>query len=345
VIKWGIIGTGKIAYDVGFAIQAQASCQMVAVGSRKIENAEKYARRLKLTAYYDDYDRVLGRDDVDIVYIATPNALHADLIEKALRQGKHVLCEKPMTLRAHRLRQLKELATQRRLFLMEAMWTLFLPSVRRFLSDVKQVGNIRLIRGSMGFPLAKERCFRKDLGGGCIFDLGVYLVSLTYAVLGTPDQFYAQKISRRGDVETSATISLQYGRTALADLLCSYDAHLENTFSVYGDKGALTLEAPFFRSAMLSFRKYGPVNESTDAVRNPFDAFSVLKNAASWKQRLYHRFHLGKRHKIVPFEANGYQYQIREVVKCLETNQIESAILPVEHSARVIGILDKLITV
>lgn len=344
MIKWGIIGTGKIAFDVGFAIQSLPTCQITAVSSRKIENAKKYAQRLKVASFYDDYDHLIGLDEVDIIYISTPNSLHAELIESGLNKGKHILCEKPMTIQADRLIQLKELAAQKQLFLMEAMWTLFLPSVRHFLKETQKIGHIRLIQGSMGFSLSKDRCFRKDLGGGCILDLGVYLISLTYAILGQPNELLAQKTTQRGDVETSATISMKYKQAALAQLMCSFDVQLENSFTVYGEKGAVKLEAPFYRTAILSFQNYSPSYENIDAIKNPFDSFSALKNGPSWKQRLYNNLPFKKQQKVIPFAGNGYQYQIIEVLKCLKNNQLESSIIPIDHSIQVIKIINKLNT-
>jgi len=344
MINWGIIGTGKIAYDVGFAIQSIPDCKIIGVSTRNLENAKKYATRLNLKSYFNDTNQLMGLESIDILYISTPNHLHASLIELGLKHGKHILCEKPMTIHAEQLSKLKKLANQKQLFLMEAMWTMFLPSIRQFLDQTQRIGKIRLIQGSMGFILAKERCFHQELGGGSILDLGVYLISLTYALLGKPTEILSQKLNLHGDVETSASISLKYNQDAIAHLLCSFDTQLENSFIVFGEKGSVKLEAPFFRSAIISFQKFYPASHEIDSIKNPFQSFPLLKNGSSWKQRLFHKLNLGQQQKIAAYQGNGYQYQILEVVKCLKNTQLESTILPIDHSIEVLKVIDNINT-
>ncbi len=341
MVKWGIVGTGKIAYDVGFAIQSIKACQLVAVSSRNMDNAKKYATRMHISTFLDDYKTMIALDIVEVVYISTPNALHAELIEFALQQGKHVLCEKPMVVQSAQLEKLKELAAQKQLFLMEAMWTMFMPSVRYLLTHLAQIGSIKMVQGSMGFVLEKERCFKENLGGGALLDLGIYLISLTYALLGQPNHLVAQTSSRKGDVETSAGFLLKYD-DAVVNLTCSFDVQLDNSFTVYGEKGSLTLKSPFYRSAIIQLEKYSSHTENVEDIRNDFRSFGPLKSAPAWKQRIYDKLHLGKSQIIIPFRGNGYQYQIQEVVDCLRTHRLESAILPIDHSIQVIKIIEKL---
>ena len=341
MVSWGIIGTGKIAYDVGFAIQSVKDCELIAVSSRSLKNAKKYADRMHISTYLDDYKAMILLDEVDIVYISTPNSLHAELIEFCLQQGKHVLCEKPMVIESFLLEHLKELAAQKQLFLMEAMWTMFVPSVRYFLSHLAQIGDIKMVRGSMGYVLDKERCFKEELGGGALFDLGVYLISLTYAFLGQPNELVMQSISQKGNVETTAAFLMKYD-DAVANLTCSFDVQLDNSFTVYGTKGSLTLKSPFYRTVLVQLEQYKASDGDIDGIRNNFRSFGPLKNAPSWKQRILDKLNIGAQKKAIPFRGNGYQYQIQEVVHCLGAHQLESAIMPIDHSMKVIKIIEKL---
>ncbi len=341
--KWGIIGTGAIAYDVAYAIQSIKDNQIIGVSSRKLENANQFANNLNIPNKYDDIQSLIQNPEIDIVYIATPNALHYQNIVACFEKGKHVLCEKPLVLSVDEAKEVSRISKEKGLFLMEAMWTRFIPSIEHMIDLVMkgEIGEIRMIQGSFGAILQKDRCFDKSLGGGAIWDLGVYLVSLTHALLGDPMKIDTNLVKGNGDVDTNASIVLSYSSGAIATLNCSYEAQLENTFVIQGTKGMIKIDSPFYRSSILEISMFGPIEEKPHQRKNPYQLFGPLKNAQSLKERVFHTLGKNSKKMVIPFHGNGYHYQIQEVIKCINNNKIESIKMPMSHSISVIDIISQ----
>lgn len=341
--NWGIIGTGAIAYDVAYAIQSIKDNQIIGVSSRKLENAKQFANNLSIPNKYDDVQSLIQNPDIQIIYIATPNALHYQNIVACFENGKHVLCEKPLVLSVDEAKEIARISKEKGLFLMEAMWTRFIPTIEKMIDLVKkgEIGKIRMIQGSFGAILQKDRCFNKSLGGGAIWDLGVYLVSLTHTLLGDPQKVDTNIVNGNGGVDTNASIALTYSSGAIATLNCSYEAQLENTFIVYGTKGMIKVGSPFYRSSILEISSFGPIEDKPHQRRNPYKLLGPLKNAQSLKERVFHT--LGKNSKkiVIPFHGNGYHYQIEEVLNCINNKNIESPKMPLSHSISVINIISQ----
>ncbi len=339
--NWGIIGTGAVAYDVGYAIQSIKENQIIGVSSRKLENANLFANNLNIPNKYNDTQSLIQNPDIHIIYIATPNALHYQNIVSCFQNGKHVLCEKPLVLSVDEAKEIARIGKEKGLFLMEAMWTRFIPSIEKMIDLLKngEIGEIKMIQGSFGAILQKDRCFNKSLGGGAIWDLGVYLVSLTHAILGDPKEVDAHVVNGNGGVDTNASIVLSYSSGAIATLNCSYEAQLENTFVVYGTKGMIKVGSPFYRSSILEISSFGPIEEQPHQRRNPYQLLGPLKNAQSLKERVFHTLGKNSKKMVIPFHGNGYHYQIKEVLNCIDNKKIESSKMPLSHSISVIDII------
>ena len=190
-IRWGILGTGRIAGEFAQSLQKADDAQLVAVGSRTLESARSFAAKFNIPNIHATYENLARDENVDVIYIATPHNSHKDNTILCLENNKAVLCEKPFTINAKEARQVIELARSKNLFLMEAMWTRYIPAITRLkeLLDRKVIGNIQImVAGGAFIPDFDPEfyLFNHELGGGVLLDAGVYLVSMASMVFGPP---------------------------------------------------------------------------------------------------------------------------------------------------------------
>lgn len=345
MLNWGIIGTGRIAYDVAYAINFIAGNKIAAVASRKKENAASFAGTFGARTCADYHDLVKDKD-IDIVYIATPNALHYEIMKLCIENGKHVLCEKPFAVNAKQAEEIKVAAGAAGKFCMEAMWTQFIPSIRKTceLINAAAIGEIRMIRGSFGAKLNKESRFDLNQGGGALLDLGVYPLSLTYLFLGMPDEIQGEMIIGKTGVDEQTIISLKYASGAMASLSCSFRAELDNEFIIFGEKGSIRIGPPFYRTSKIYLSESSGEARAQSAVpvnRNLYKYPFFLRFAPLLKENLIRLPGTQMKKLIVPFEGNGYHYQIMEVNECLREKRIESQRMPLSHSVAVLKIMDE----
>ena len=190
-MKWGIIATGTIADKFAGTIGKMCSegQSLAAVGSRNEEKAGEFAAKHGIARYYGSYEGVWSDPDVDAVYIGTPNNLHYENCLACLENGKHVLCEKPLTCEGKQARQLYDLAASKGLLLLEGLWIRFLPVYDR-LRDILtngEIGEIVSVKADYGFTARgarRERKFRSELGGGALYDIGIYTIGFIQMVMG-----------------------------------------------------------------------------------------------------------------------------------------------------------------
>ena len=190
--RWGIIGAGKIASSFAGGLRERTSQRVTAVGSRDLAKAQAFAdaHTHEATAY-GSYEGLLHDPSVDVVYVATPHSHHLDHALAALEAGKHVLCEKPLTRSAKESQQLIDAARQAGVFLMEAVWTRFLPHIAAMRSEIARgtIGQVTMIEAD--FDIYRDydphhRLFAPQLAGGAILDLGIYPLHLAHSLLGMP---------------------------------------------------------------------------------------------------------------------------------------------------------------
>src|SRR5271155_3664814 len=189
MIRWGIIGPGSIATGFAEAMQWAEGGSITAVASRSSERAEAFGDRFDIPTRYGDYDALAADPDVDVVYVATPHSRHEVDTVDFLQAGKHVLCEKPFALNARQAARMVEEARSRGLFLMEAIWSRFLPAYRSLVDVIGagRIGEPQLVEADFGFRRPVDpahRHFARDLGGGALLDLGIYPIQLCTLVLG-----------------------------------------------------------------------------------------------------------------------------------------------------------------
>lgn len=246
--QWGILSTGDIAHQfAGDLAHASRACG-VAVASRSLDKARAFAGRFGLDRAYDDFGAMLADPEIDAVYIGTPHTLHHENAAEAIRAGKAVLCEKPMTTGAAETEALCALAREKNVFLMEGMWTWFLPAVqtaRRWIHEGR-IGPLRHIRADFGFSMLpydpSKRVYNADLGASCMLDLGIYPIALCRFFLNTdPESIQATGRFAPNGVEDEVEMLFQYPDAITASLGCSFRATQFNHAILSGEEGQIIL--------------------------------------------------------------------------------------------------------
>src|SRR4051794_29290830 len=190
-VRFGIIGTGGIARAFATDLAAVEGAELVAIGSRSQESADRFGEAFDVPHRHASYEALVADDEVDAVYVATPHPLHAENALAAIAHGKHVLVEKPFTMNAAEARRVVEAARAAGVFCLEAMWTRFLPhtlAIRRLLADgaLGQITTVVADHGQFFAPDPAHRLYAPELGGGALLDLGIYPVSWAHLLHGTP---------------------------------------------------------------------------------------------------------------------------------------------------------------
>jgi len=346
MLKWGVLGTGEVAFDVAYAINFVPDNKVIGVASRSAKNATWFAENLPDAKGYPDFDSLINEEAVDVIYIATPNSTHYDMMRRAIAAGKHILCEKPFCLKSQEGLEIQKLAKEAKVFCMEALWTRFIPSTKQIIEQVQggKIGDIRYVKGSFGHIFSKDRCFNKDLGGGVLFDLGMYLISLTYPILGTPEEYQFMPVIGKSGVDEQSTFTFSYKSGIIASFHCSFLNDLDNTIEFYGDQGILSLGPPFYRTSKVRFEPQSNNNTKQEKTirKNPYGYPGPAQNAPYFKEKL--KFVLPSKTKMQSFSftGNGYHYEIEEVYNCIKNGKLESSILPLSHSIEVVEIMNKL---
>ena len=249
-VRWGIAATGGIAAKMCTALAGLGDADVVAVGSRSQESADAFATRFAIENSHGSYDALFADPDVDIVYIASPHSHHHAMTIDALDAGKHVLCEKAFALNAAQARDMVEAARRNDRFLMEAMWTWFIPAVR----DIRQrvldgeIGEPRLVEANFGIPVFTPdgRHRRADLAGGAMLDLGIYPVSFARFLLGEPVAVSAHGVLADTGVDATVGGVVSFESERMAVFHTSLDMLTSGRATVFGTLGRIDVDAPFW---------------------------------------------------------------------------------------------------
>ncbi len=267
-IRWGIASTGNIAAAMTEALKTLPDAEVVAVGSRSQESADEFAGRFSIPHAHGSYADLYADPEVDIVYIASPHSHHHEMTIDALRAGKHVLCEKAFALNAAQSREMVAVAREQQRFLMEAMWTWFMPVVidvkRRI--DAGEIGDLVVIEADFGIVKVDEdgRHRRPDLAGGALLDLGIYPIALARFFAGNPIEVKALgKLGPSGvDATLGGVVSFESG--ALGVFYTSLDAVSTLGATIIGTSGQITIDPPFWFPSSYTIRVDGAQPERVE---------------------------------------------------------------------------------
>jgi predicted dehydrogenase len=310
-LRWGLIGTGGIAHSFAADLTFTESGVPVAVGSRRLETATEFADRFDIPNRHASYEALVEDPDVDAVYVATPHPLHHADALLALRAGKPVLVEKPFTMNAAEAEDLLATARAAGVFLMEAMWTRFLPhiaEIRRLLAE-GALGDIVTVTADHGQWFAKDpdfRLFAPELGGGALLDLGVYPVSFASMVLGKPERIVTLVDPAFTGVDGQTSMLFGYAGGAQAVLTCTSSAKSPTRAAIVGTEARIEIEGVF----------YAPT---------AFDLVSRTGERSRFEE---------------PHEGRGLWHQAEEVARCLREGLLESPLMPLDESVEIMRTVD-----
>ena len=249
-VRWGVIGPGRIADRLVRDFPHVPGAELVAVASRSKDRAAGFAARHGIPTVHEGYRAILDDGRVDVVYVATPHPQHRAIALAALNAGTGVLVEKAFTVSSAATREVAAAARATGVFAMEAMWTRFFPAVVRMreLIDDGAIGEVRSVQADLGVrnrSAPDDRYWSADLGGGALFDLGVYVVSFAQMVLGDPTSVAASgTLAPSGvDVEESVVLGFDGGRTAA--LQVSLQCAMPGAALVVGTEGWIAVPPRF----------------------------------------------------------------------------------------------------
>lgn len=249
-LRWGIAGPGWIGAQMTDALASLPDASVVAVGSRSPQRAEAFATEHGIPHAHGSYEALFADDDVDIVYVAGPHSTHRDLTIGALEADRHVVCEKPLALDAHEAQQMAAAARSADRFLMEAMWTWFLPPILDIRARIAagEIGRIRALQADFALRVTDESGRHRDpaLGGGGLLDLGIYPVSLGHLLLGVPERVVALGEVGATGVDTNLGAVLEHAGGALTVLYTGLDGASGGRAEIVGTEGTIRLASPFW---------------------------------------------------------------------------------------------------
>lgn len=332
-VRWGILATGKIASDFTVALKAQgAVAEVVAVASRSQENADAFGDKFGVARRYASYAELCQDPGVDAIYVASPHNYHHAHSLMCLRGGKHVLCEKPMTLNAGQAREVLAEARARGLFFMQGVWSRFFPAYLRVADLVGcdgggELGDVRNVHCSFGFNDIWDipRIQRRDLAGGATLDIGIYAVQAAVLAFGRgmPSAISATGHLNEDGVDMAAAVTLDYGDGKLAVLNFAVNCNLQNECVISGDKASVRIHAPFWCATDVSITKHDLV---TGASADPdTEHFDLPPN----DQQLNFT------------NSNGFQYEVQAVCEAIQKGETSLAGMSDEESIVIMQILDE----
>lgn len=305
-VRMGILGTGMIVDWIMGDIARAQSIRVTAIASRSLERAQAAAARYGIETAYGSYEEMAQSDQVDLVYIATPNSCHADHAKLMMAHGKHVLCEKPMPLCERECRELIECAKKHQVFLMEGLWTRFFPATARVRELIEDgvIGEVRHVESCFLCPVTYDdskkdhRLFSPGLGGGALLDLGVYCLGAVFMALGTHIKTVQSLfVPAPTGVDMRSSVQLQFEGGATAHFTSGFDLSGRALETISGTKGSIELDSFLSPTALTLRLNTGEVREYT-----------------------------------FPKESRGHWHQFEHAAHCVQAGQCESPLMPLSES-------------
>jgi predicted dehydrogenase len=327
-VRWGLWGTGRISHHVAQDLRLVPGARISVVGGRRLAAAQQLAALHPGAQAVDSLDRLIASSDVDAVYIATPDGRHRDDALAALAAGKPVLCEKPLASSLADVQALIEAAERGKVFLMEAMWTRFLPAIveikRRV--DAGHIGQIRFMQGSFSYADARRGHEPyPSLAQSMLYDRGVYLIALAQH-LHAGEVVQASTRCLQWDDRSLCQFALHLDRGALLAGACGNAGELANPFEIVGTRGTITIPSPFFKAHEFTLRTLPEVAAAAGLSQHDSNASPWVAQAKRVKRQLQPLSGALRAARSGPFNfpGNGYQFQFAEVARCLAAGRTQS---------------------
>lgn len=317
-LRWGILGLGKISNQFVQDLKLIEEVEIVACASRSISKAINFAGIHEIEKSYGSYQELFEEEEVDIIYIGTTHNSHMDISIEAMKNGKHVLCEKPLAINQKDVLKMVEASRKYNVFLMEAFWARFNPTIRAVLNQVKSksIGEVNYV--NVDFTFARKdaddsRMLNMELAGGSLMDMGVYPIFLAYIIFGKPEQILAtsRMHSTGADLQTSAIFKYKNG---MANIMSGFVSQSDMMAKIYGTEGRIYI----------------------DPVWHESESYTIIKgnkgDGNGYEETKYTLPKLGK----------GYTYEIEECKKCISQNKIESDLWSHQNSLDLMEITDEI---
>jgi predicted dehydrogenase len=310
-INWGILAPGRISHKFAHDLKLAAGAKLHAVGSRSLERATAFAQEHGAAHAFGSYEALLDCPDLDVVYVASPHVGHCEHTILCLEKGIAVLCEKPFAMNTSEVRRMVDCARANGVFLMEAIWTRFIPGFEEAMRLVNAgyIGELKTIRADFGFKAdfpPEHRVFNPALGGGALLDVGIYTIFLATWLWGKPMSIKATALKNPQGSDDSCAMLFEYPGNRLAVLDCSLVVKTQIEAYLYGETGTLQLHNRFINPQNLSISFHDRESESLH----------------------------------MPLTGWGYYHEILEVNECLRLGKTESDKLPLDFSIELMETLD-----
>ena len=311
IIKWGVLGLGKIAHKFVLDLLQVDNCELEAVASSSKKRAKFFAKKYGVKKFYDDYNLLYNDENIDIIYIASLNTSHCKHTITGLEHNNAILCEKPIGINQYEVEKMINYSIDQNTFLMEGLWTRFNPAFEQVLEWIRQksIGKVRHISASFCFKAinnkSSSRLFDLKKGGGSLLDIGIYPLFLAYSILGIPKSIEASTILSKKGIDLQTAIILSY-ENCLATLYSSFSHNKRNMSAlICGEYGEIFIDSRWHESSNVKLFSNGK---------------STIK-----------KFN---------FVGKGYSYEIQEVNNCLRKGIKESPKWKLKNSLELIKIID-----
>lgn len=315
LIKWGILGTGRISRAFAEGLKSVSNGVLHGVASRDYNRSKAYADEWSVPLAFDNYLQMAESEAIDAVYVATPHTQHAENSILCLKHGKAVLCEKPFAVNHGQVSEMVAQASKSNVLLMEGMWSRFPPlmkELRKALSS-GEIGEVRTLHADFGFkPKTREpegRLFNPNLAGGSLLDIGIYPISLASMVMGKPKSFVSDWHQGPTGIDEQASCILKYDNGSMALLHSSLESETRQEAFLSGTEGNIRIHKQCWKPQKMTVT-------------------SILSQKARTVE--------------MPFEGNGFNYEAEFFGELLLEGKMDNEIMPLDESLQIMSLLDQI---
>lgn len=310
--KWGILGAGRIARKFANDLESISDATLYAVGSRSMERAQSFANDFGAPKAYGSYEAFVQDKEIDAVYIASRHVQHCENTLLCLQHKLPVLCEKPFAMDKEQVQQMIDEANKQDVFLMEALWSRFLPAIRKAkeIADGGAIGQVKGISADFGFKAAFDpngRLYNHKLGGGALLDIGIYPIFLALLIKGMPAEMKATAHIGKTHIDEQCAILFKYNDGAIANLTATILSDTPKVGLIHGELGNITIHPAWHKADSIQVDYHDGRKESYDFPRSTF----------------------------------GYQFEAIEVMNCLAKGEKQSSLWSHQDSLNLIELLDQ----